>query len=153
MSDTDLTVSGSTHQADCHLSDVSRGRQCAFMSLSAMLLKRANSCHVSQWTADTVNEILIEGDAMYVKAFDDDTIPDIETLSLTYLPDRVNCPKMTADPAKSNQYLPRPLRVRNKMFIHVSFIVLAVVCNTVIVTSPMYFALFLTQSCTFSNVY
>ena len=118
-----------------------------------MLLKRANSCHVSQWTADTVNEILIEGDAMYVKAFDDDTIPDIETLSLTYLPDRVNCPTMTADPAKSNQYLPRPLRVRNKSFIHVSFNVLAVVCNTVIVTSPMYFALFLTQSCTFSNVY
>ena len=43
------------------------------------LVKRANSCRVSQWTADTDDEILI-GDAMYVKAFmkvfDDDTIPD-----------------------------------------------------------------------------
>ena len=35
------------------------------------LLKRANSCHVSPWTVDTVDEILIEGDAMYMKAFDD----------------------------------------------------------------------------------
>ena len=47
------------------------------------LLKRANSCRVSPWTADTVDEILIEGDAIYVKAFDDGTIPDTETLSLT----------------------------------------------------------------------
>ena len=69
------------------------------------LLKRANSCRVSPWTADIVDEILI--DAMYMKAFDDDTIPDAETLSLTYLPDRVHWPTMrTADPAKPNQYLP-----------------------------------------------
>ena len=41
------------------------------------LLKRANSCRVSPWTADTVDEILI-GDAMYMKAMMtyDDTIPD-----------------------------------------------------------------------------
>ena len=69
------------------------------------LLKRANSCRVSPWTADTVDEILI-GDAMYMKAFDDDTIPDTETLSLPYLPDRVHWPTMAADPAKPNQYLP-----------------------------------------------
>ena len=69
------------------------------------LLKRANSCHVSPWTADTVDEILI-GDALYMKAFDDGTIPDTETLSLMYLPDRVHWPAMTADPAKPNQYLP-----------------------------------------------
>ena len=37
MSDADLTVSGSIHQADRHLSDVSRVRQCAFTA------KRANS--------------------------------------------------------------------------------------------------------------
>ena len=43
---------------------------------------------------------------MCVKAFDDDTISDTETLSLTYLPDRVHWPTMTADPAKPNQYLP-----------------------------------------------
>ena len=68
------------------------------------LLKRANSCRVSPRTADTVGEILI--DAMYMKAFDDDTISDAETLPLTYLPGRVHWPTMTADPAKPNQYLP-----------------------------------------------
>ena len=99
MSGTDLTVSGSTHQADRRLCIVSRGRRCAFMSFSAMLLKCANSCRVSQWTADTVDEILIEGDTMYVKAFDDATIPDTETLWLSYLLDRVHWPTMTADPA------------------------------------------------------
>ena len=41
---------------------------------------------------------------MCVKDFDDDTISDTETLSLTYLPDRVHWPTMTADPAKPNQY-------------------------------------------------
>ena len=51
------------------------------------LLKRVNSCRVSPWTADTVDEILI--DAMYMKAFDSDTIPDTETLLLAYLPDRL----------------------------------------------------------------
>ena len=76
------------------------------MSVSALLLKCANSCRVSQWMADTVDEILIEGDVMYVKAFDNDTIPDTETLSLTNLPDRVHWPTMTADPVKPNQYLP-----------------------------------------------
>ena len=70
------------------------------------LLKRVNSRRVLPWTADTVDEILIEGDAMYMKAFDDDTIPDTETLLLVYLPDRVHWPTMTADPAKPNQYLP-----------------------------------------------
>ena len=43
---------------------------------------------------------------MYMKAFDDDTIPDTETLSLTYLADGVHWPTVTADPAKPNQYLP-----------------------------------------------
>ena len=47
-----------------------------FQPLSVFL--RANSCRVSQWTADTVDQILTEGDAMYVKAFDDGTIPDTE---------------------------------------------------------------------------
>ena len=42
---------------------------------------------------------------MCVKAFDDDTVSDTETLSLTYLPDRVHWPTRTADPAKPNQWL------------------------------------------------
>ena len=54
---------------DRRLSDVSTRKQCTFMSISAMLLKRAKSCRVSPWTADTVDEILIEEDAVYVKTF------------------------------------------------------------------------------------
>ena len=69
MSNADLIISGSVHQADHCFSNVSRGRQRAFISFSALL--RANSCCVSQWTADTVNQILTEGDAMHVKVFDD----------------------------------------------------------------------------------
>ena len=105
MSDADLTVNGSIHQADCRLSDVSRGRQCAFTSVSALLLN-VQTPTVFRNGRPTQSMRLIEGDAMYVKAFDDDTIPDTETLSLTYLPDRVHWPTMTADPAKPNQYLP-----------------------------------------------
>ena len=65
--------------------------------------------------ADTVDQILTEGDAMYVKAFDDGTIPDTETLPLTHLPDRVRWPTVTVDPAKLNQ-LPtaRPANTRLK---------------------------------------
>ena len=77
---------------------------------------------MSQWAADTVDDIiLIEGDAMYVKAFDDDTIPDTETLSLTYLPDRVHWPTTTADPAKQNQYL-LTASEKYKMFIRMFYL-------------------------------
>ena len=40
---------------------------------------------------------------MYVKAFDDGTIPDTETLLLTHLSNRVCWPTVTANPAKPNQ--------------------------------------------------
>ena len=43
---------------------------------------------------------------MCVKAFDDGTIPDTETLSLTHLPDRVRWPTVTVDPAKLNHRKP-----------------------------------------------
>ena len=48
MANADLIVSGSIHQADRRFSDLSRGRQCAFISFSAIL--RENSSRVSQWT-------------------------------------------------------------------------------------------------------
>ena len=38
---------------------------------------------------------------MYLKVIGDDTIPDTETLSLTYVSDRVRWPTMTADPTKT----------------------------------------------------
>ena len=44
---------------------------------------------VSQWTADTFDQILIEGDALYLKGLENQTIPDTKALSPTYLPDQV----------------------------------------------------------------
>ena len=87
MSNATLIVNGSIHQGDRHCSDVSRGRQFAFMSLSALLC--ANPCDIWQWMAHTVDQLLTEGYAMNLKTFQEQTIPDTETISLTYLPDRV----------------------------------------------------------------
>ena len=78
---------GNIHQGNNRFSDVYRGRQCAFMSLSALLC--ANSSDILTWTTETIDGILIEGDVMYLKAFEERSIPDEETISLNYLPDRV----------------------------------------------------------------
>ena len=40
----------------------------------------ANSCDVSRWTAHTVDQLLSEGNTMYLKAFQKQTIPDTETI-------------------------------------------------------------------------
>ena len=80
---------GSIHQGNNRFSDICRGRQCAFMSLSALLC--ANSSDIITWSTDAIDRVLIEGDDMYLKAFEDLSIPDEETISLNYLPDRVLC--------------------------------------------------------------
>jgi len=86
MSNSDLFVAGSIHQGHERFSDISRGRQCSFMSFSALLC--AQSYPVRQWNTCTVDQILTEGDSMYLNAFERQSIPDTETISLTYLPDR-----------------------------------------------------------------
>jgi len=93
MSFCEIFARGSIHQGNSRFSDVSRGRQCAFMSLSALLW--ANSSPVLTWKSQTVDEILIEGDTLYLKAFEDSSIPDEETISLDYLPDHVLFPTIT----------------------------------------------------------
>ena len=85
---------GSIHQGNNRFSDISRGRQCAFMSLSALLC--ANSSDIITWSTDAIDRVLIEGDDMYLKAFEDLSIPDEETISLKYLPDRVLCSTIRA---------------------------------------------------------
>ena len=42
-----------------------------------------------KWTAYTADQLLTEGDDVYLKAFQQQTGPDGETISATYLPDRV----------------------------------------------------------------
>ena len=89
MSNLNLFVAGSIHQgSERFYSDISRGRQCSFMSFSAILF--AQTLPIQQWTASNVDQILAEGDRLlYLDAFESRSIPDTEsvteTLSLDYL--------------------------------------------------------------------
>ena len=53
----------------------SRGRQCSFMSFSALLCAR--TLLIESWT----DQILFEGDKIYLNAFERRIIPDTDTLS------------------------------------------------------------------------
>ena len=85
MSNLNLFVAGSIHQgSERFYSDISRGRQCSFMSFPALLF--AQTLPIQQWTASNVDQILAEGDRLlYLDAFESRSIPDTETLSLDYL--------------------------------------------------------------------
>ena len=89
MSNLNLFVAGSIHQgSERFYSDISRGRQCSFMSFSAILF--AQTLPIQQWTASDVDQILAEGyRLLYLDAFESRSIPDTEsvtqTLSLDYL--------------------------------------------------------------------
>ena len=85
MLNASLFIRGSVHQGDSRFSEMSRGRQCAFMSLSALL--SANYDDISTWTTETMDRVLAQGDSMFLKAFEECSIPDEETISLNYLPD------------------------------------------------------------------
>ena len=56
------------------------------MSFSALLC--AQSFPVQHWDTATVDQILIEGDRMYLNALESQRIPDTDTLSLIYLPNQ-----------------------------------------------------------------
>jgi len=58
------------------------------------VMRVCNSSLVLTWKSQTVDEILIEGDTLYLKAFEDSSIPE-ETISLDYLPDHVLFPTIT----------------------------------------------------------
>ena len=89
MSNLNLFLAGSIHQGNERFSDISRGRQCSFMSFSALLY--AQTLPIEQWTASTVDQILAEGDRLYLDALVSRSIPDTETLSLNYLPSVARC--------------------------------------------------------------
>ena len=53
-------IRGSIHQGHEAFSEHSRGRQCAFMSLSALLFNRSDS--VDSWTQTDIDAMLFHGD-------------------------------------------------------------------------------------------
>ena len=84
---TSLSLQAAFHQGDPNFSDLSRGRQCAFMSLSALLYSQF--WPVPQWTQIDLHEILNHGDSMYLHAFQQQLIPDVDSLLITELPNTV----------------------------------------------------------------
>ena len=82
-----LSIAGSSHQGHERLSEISWGRQCSFMSFSMLLC--AQSFPVRHWDTATVDQILNEGDRMYLNALESQSIPDTDT-SLIYLPNQAH---------------------------------------------------------------
>ena len=60
------SIRGSIHQGHEAFSEHSRGRQCAFMSLSALLFNRSDS--VDSWTQTNIDDVSCHGDRMYSHA-------------------------------------------------------------------------------------
>ena len=53
------------------------------------MLLCANLKDISQWTSETIDHILIEGDVMYLQAIQNNAIHDEDVIALNYLPDRI----------------------------------------------------------------
>ena len=65
-------------------SGLSRGKKCSFISLSALLT--AQTLPVIEWNSTTIDNVLVEGDNMYLNTFNNDLIPREGFLSLNNLP-------------------------------------------------------------------
>ena len=71
------------HQGDELFSVQSKGKQCPFMSLSAILT--AQNIPLIDWSKTTFNNVLLQGDTMHLKALDHGLIvldPRIEFLCM-----------------------------------------------------------------------
>ena len=82
------SIRGSIHQGHEAFSEHSRGRQCAFMSLSALLFNRSDS--VDSWTQTDIDAILFHGDRMYLHALTNEMVPDTDTLSCNHVVLEIN---------------------------------------------------------------
>jgi hypothetical protein len=79
-----LFLSSEIHQGDDLFSVQSRGKQCAFMSLSAVLTAQ-NIPAMIDWSKTTLNNVLLQGDKMYLQALDNGFVvlePGVEFLSV-----------------------------------------------------------------------
>ena len=81
----ELFLSANIHQGNDLFSVHSRGRQCAFLCLSALLTARNNPV----WSKTTLNNVLLQGNSMYLEALNNGLIvpdPGIDLLSINNLP-------------------------------------------------------------------
>lgn len=79
-----LFACGSIHQGNERFSSESRGRQCSYISLSALLVDQ--TIPVFEWNSPTIDSILLLGDRMYLHALGNGLIPNAESLSVDNLP-------------------------------------------------------------------
>ena len=82
-----LHVAGTFHQGDGRFSVQTRDKQCAFMSLSAVLT--AQNIPVIDWSKTILDNVLLQGNKMYLKALNSGLTvldPGIEFLSADNLP-------------------------------------------------------------------
>ena len=79
-----LLVSGGFNQADERFTDDSRGKQCAFMTLSALLT--AQITPVDRWNSTTVDSALMQGNEMHLNALYNCHIPREQLLLVDHLP-------------------------------------------------------------------
>ncbi|KAJ7376788.1 hypothetical protein OS493_032522 [Desmophyllum pertusum] len=79
------SVRGSIHQGHEAFNEHSRGRQCAFMSLSALVFNQSADS-VDLWTQTNIDDILHHGDRMYLHALSNEMVPDTDNLSINELP-------------------------------------------------------------------
>ena len=74
------SIRGSIHQGHEAFRGHSRGRQCALMTLAAVLFNRSNS--VNLWTQTNIDDILSHGDCMYLHALTNKMVQDAKSLSI-----------------------------------------------------------------------
>jgi hypothetical protein len=79
-----LFARASIHQGHECFSVQSRGKQCSFMSLSALLT--AQSIPVFEWNSAIIDSILVQGDNMYLHSYNNNLILREGLLSLKNLP-------------------------------------------------------------------
>ena len=86
-----LFFSADFHQGNERFSVHSRGKQCAFMSLSALLTTQ--NIPLNSWSSITFKNALLQGDKLFLNALDSGFIildPSLEFLSVENLPTVVN---------------------------------------------------------------
>ncbi len=97
-----LFLSADFHQGNEIFNVHSRGKQCAFMTLSALLTAR--NIPLSSWSKVTFNNVLIQGDKLYLKALNTGFIvldQGTDFLSVEHIPKAISvsslCTNMSND--------------------------------------------------------
>ena len=86
MLDAILSIAGSSHQGHEHFGEISRGKQCSFMSFSTLLCAQSRVSNAALgycYSRQNFNQR--RQDVVAVNAIESQRIPDRDTLSLIYL--------------------------------------------------------------------